>query len=289
MQKFSSNASTACSLDRRDWLCRAAACALAGAPGPASAQAPGGPTGRLRDFLLMRGALDDRLVVGTLRGQYYAVVENEIIPLFGVISATFTRWRPLPDGRWLSASFEHAYYTDLASDEVMTDWRNPFNGSLCTVPVWTSQPTARVTDAALHTHLWKPFPGFTVKDRVSSMTEEAGEMVIVEQVASEALLPPPAKPYRYSEVVTLRAPLAALREAGAGVGRVPCANGFTAVSGWRPWLKMGEQPGHLMAQGVGRYGAEIDTLPAAWLTATRRLAPAWFQDPARHLETALRG
>lgn len=270
-------------IDRRSWLGWAGAAAATGLAVPAFAEPPGMASGRLRDFLLMRGALDDRLVVGGLSGQYFGVIDGEIVPMFGVLGVTFTRWRPLGDGRWLSASFEHAYYTDKDSSKVLGDWRNPINGRSGPVPVWTSRPTALLLHTDLSRHPVKAMPaGFVAEDRISSIDEYAGELVIVQRVQSALPRPAPAKPYRYSELVTMRAELAALRDSSAM--RVPCSMSFTNISGWRAWQQMGDQPGHMMAHGAGHYGLEIDALPPVWLAATRRLRPDWFANPGAYLD-----
>jgi len=277
-------------VDRRAclrWM-GAAAAAAACSSWPAAAETLPGPSGRLRDFLLMRGALDERLVIGTISGQYYSVIDEELTPLFGVLGATFTRWRRLPDGGLRCVSFEHACYTDLDSGQVIEDWRNPLNGAICKVPTHTSSATARRLLPDLSFRNEKALPaGMSLEAKVVSMQEEAGELVIVERVRSAVPRPAPARTYRYSELVTLRASLTSLRDPNAK--RVPCSNAFTNVSGWRPWMQMGDQSGHLMAQGVGRYGAEFDSLPAAWLEATRRLKPDWLADPASRLDALFKG
>jgi len=270
-------------IDRRTLL-RWAGATSAAAAAPLALATGTAPTGHLRDYLRMRGALDDRLVVGALSGQYFGVIDGEILPMFGVLGVTFTRWRPLDDGRWLSASFEHACYTDKDSGEVLREWRNPLNGRSGPVPAWTSRPAALLLHPDLSRHHAKPLPhGFIAEDVVSSIDEYAGERVIVQRVRSAVPRPAPAKPYRYSELVTMRAELAALREGGAA--RVPCSMSFTNISGWRPWQQMGEdQAGHMMAHGAGHYGLEIESLPPIWLAETRRLKPDWFANPARHLD-----
>lgn len=275
-------------LHRRRWLQCAAAVAAGSSPLLASAATGAAPTGRLRDYLLMRGALDDRLVVAALSGQYYGVIDSELVPMFGVLAVTFTRWRPLDDGRWLSASFEHAYYTDADSGEVMELWRNPLTGRSVPVPAHTSRPAALLLHGDLSRHHAKPLPpGSTWEDRVGAMDEVGGELVMAQRVRTALPRPAPATPYRYSELVTVRAPLAALREPAAL--QVPASMSFTNVSGWRPWQQMpAEQPGHMMAHGAGRYGLTLDTLPARWLAETRRTKPAWWADPAGHLETVFR-
>jgi len=239
---------------------------------------------RLRDYIRMRGALDDRLVVGDMCGHYFAVIDDEIVPLFGVLSATFTRWRAGPDGTWWRSSFEHAYYTDNDSGEVLDEWRNPVNGKTCKVPVWTSQPALCVLKPDLSTHMAKALPpGFVMEDRVVSIETLGSDRVVLEQVKASSAFPGASRPYRYGELVTLRAPAAALRQADSA--RVPCSFSFINVSGYRPWMQMdAQQPGHLMAQGAGDYGAALDALPAVWLKATKRLNPAWWADPARSIE-----
>ncbi|MFG6415040.1 DUF1838 family protein [Roseateles sp. DC23W] len=275
-------------MDRRRWLQCAAAVAAGSTPLLAGAATAAAPTGRLRDYLLMRGALDDRLVVAALTGQYYGVIDSELIPMFGVLAVTFTRWRPLGDGRWLSTSFENAYYTDADSGEVMTQWRNPITGQSVPVLVHTSRPTSLVLHEDLSRHHVKPLPpGAVAEDRVSSMEELGGELVANQRVRTALVRPAPAAPYRYSELVTVRAPLAALRDPAAR--QVPANMSFTNVSGWRPWQQMpAGQPGHMMAHGAGRYGLTLDALPARWLAETRRSKPGWWADPASHLEAVFR-
>jgi hypothetical protein len=252
-------------------------------PAAASAAPRAVPMGaRLRDFVRMRGALDDRVVIGFLSGQYYGVVDDELTPLFGVLSATFSRWRARPEGGYVYASFEQAYYTDPDSGAVLTQWRNPYNGQAGTVPVWSSKPAQRILTQTLSFESDAPMPpATTLEQRVISAEELADELSVVERVRFAARPPAPARPYKYAELVTLRASLAALRDPAAP--RVPCTTAFAAISSWRSWLQMGDQPGHLMAHGAGRYGASIDALPRVWLEATQRVRPELLQDPGRSL------
>jgi hypothetical protein len=69
--------------------------------------------------------------------------------------------------------------------------------------------------------------------------------------------------------------------------RVPCLTGYTSVVSWRPWLKMGDRPGHLMGQGAGRYGVSLESLPANWHAATAALRPDVLRDPSGPLRGLL--
>ena len=99
--------------------------------------------------MLMRGALDDRLVMGFISGRYYGVVEEELRPLYGLVGATFARYRPRPDGGYDGATYEIPFFTDLATGEVMERWRNPYTGEEVGVPQSGYPPSAIVIGADL--------------------------------------------------------------------------------------------------------------------------------------------
>lgn len=248
-----------------------------------AATGPALPTDeRLRRFLMMRGALDDRLVIGEIDAQFHAVIDGQTVPLCGLLAVTFTRWQAQSDGSWLSASFEHVYYTDIASGAVLTEWRNPVTGRNVPVPVYSSKPGVRRLKPDLSFETTQPLSlGTTMEDRVNAAYEDRGEQVFVERV--QAVLPRPgqALPYAYGELVTLRAPLDALRDPRAR--QVRARNSFSSVSGWRPWMQMGDQPGHVLGHGSGSYGLTPDEINPRWLAAARAGGVEWLADPATRL------
>lgn len=259
-----------------------AATGLAGAD--TGAALPADP--RLRRFLMMRGALDDRLVVGEMDAQFLAVIDGQTVPLCGLLAVTFTRWQPLGDGRWLSASFEHVYYTDIASGQVLTNWHNPVTGRTVPVPPYSSKPSVRRLNPDLSFELTQPLPpGARMEDRVNAAYEDRGEQVFVERV--QALMPRPGQsaPHAYGELVTMRAPLAALRDPMAR--QVRTRNSFTSVSGWRPWMQMGDQAGHVLGHGSGTYGLAVEEVHPVWLAAARASKLDWLADPAARLAPLL--
>ena len=71
--------------------------------------------GIARAYMMMRGALDDRLVIGCVTGRYYGVVDAVLTPLFGVCGATLTRYRPSAGSAYEAVTCELAYFTDLAT------------------------------------------------------------------------------------------------------------------------------------------------------------------------------
>ncbi len=250
------------------------------------------PSARLRTFMLMRGALDERLVVGFVSGRYYGIVDEVMTPLFGVTAATFARYRAMPkdgsaNGGFEYFSFEQAYFTDLDSGAVLSTWNNPYTGQTVTVPVTSSAPRKSIITADLSFATATPIPGFNAEHIVLPAEQIGDDVLFVEQTRAAIAVPPPGKPFHYNEIVTLRASAAELGASTANnAKRVATATTFAAVVGWRPWQQMGDRPGHLMAQGSGRYGASIDAMPKAWLEATRRLRPELLSDPGKLLDAA---
>lgn len=276
------------SLPRRRLL-QAGAFSLLPALAPARAAGPASdlpPQELQRRFLLMRGTLDDRLVLGEIDGQFLAVVDGEMLPMCGLRAVTFTRWKALGDGRWLTASFEHVYYTDLATGAVLTEWKNPLTGRSVPVPVYSAKPSRRVLRPDLSFAGLEPLPpGVVLDDRVEVAQEDRGEQVFVQRVNAVTSRPGVPGRYRYGELVTMRAPLAALRDPQAR--QVPCTAGYTAVSSYRAWMQMGDQPGHLVTHGHGRYGMAVGQLHPVWLAAARAGGLDWLDDPAKRLAPLL--
>ncbi len=230
----------------------------------------------------MRGALDDRLVIGFLSGRYNGVVDGELTPLFGLYAATFSRYRPKGAG-YEVVGFEQAYFTDLASGQVLDRWKNPYTGETVEPPV-TSSPPAKVfigPDLQIHGER-EPPPNVKLYMAASRPEVLGDEIVFVEQLYASRAAEGEAPPFGYNENTTLRAKLADVDR--ADLKTVPCQTSFNAVVSWRPWLKMGGRPGCMAAFGYGRYGASIDTLPKPWLEATARLRPELLTHPEAVME-----
>ncbi len=233
---------------------------------------------RLKTYMLMRGALDDRLVIGCVSGLYYGVVDAEITPLFGVVSATFARYRPMASGGYAAVNAEYAFFTDPASGRAMERFRNPYTGETVAVPGGGVAPAKLTILPDLRLQLGQAIPGVQFDHRVGPVETRGDDVWITEVTRTSLARPGQAKPFRYSESTTLHARRSELDAPGAM--RVRCETSFTNVVSWRPWLNMGDRPGHLMAIGAGRYGTRIADLPPAWIDATRARHSELLADPA---------
>ena len=225
------------------------------------------------------------LVIGGLSGRYLGVVDRVTTPLFGVVSAVFSRARPHAGGGYEIIEFEQAYFTDLETGAALKRWRNPFTLETVDVPIASSSARAAVLQRDLKFISKPTAPGVSFTHFVEPPEVFGGDVYFVEQIAAAVPASDGRPAFHYSETSTLRARQAALT---TGAGRVPCETTFDAVVSWRPWMKMADRPGHLMAWGHGRYGLSLPDLPPAWRAASRDARPELLSHPEATLDAALR-
>lgn len=235
------------------------------------------PEGRQRTFMMMRNALDEDLSISWVWANYYGVVEDRMDPLFGVSSAVFSRTRRVDDGSFEAVSFELAWFTDLATGKALDTFRNPYTNKDCKVPSGGFAPSLSRFDRDLKFHLPKEIPGLTIEHEVLPFVVRPDEVWVTERMRSATMFPGATKPFRYSDNTVMRAKRKDLEKPGAT--RVTTDVSYTNVVTWRPWLEMGDRPGHLTAGGVGRQNATMDSIPPAWLEATAARRPEVLKDP----------
>lgn len=274
-------------LDRRAALAALAATGAAGVLAPA-APAISGPrrgvpldlatqAGRLRAFRLIRGGLDETLSVSWVSARYYGVVEGRMDPLFAVVSAVFARCRSAADGGFDMVNFELAWFTDPETGRVLDTWRNPYTGQDVKVPSGGFNPSRVHFSPDLAFSLAKPVPGLDMAHEVLPFDLRGDDLWVTERSRTAMTFPGALRPFRYSESNTFHASRKALEAPGAT--RVTSDVAFTNVCSWRPWMGMGDRPGHLSATGIGRQNAARDSLPPAWLEATTARRPEVLKDP----------
>lgn len=237
--------------------------------------------GRLRTFMMLRGALDERLTMSWVSARYYGVVEDRMDPLFAVVSAVFSRSRQLSDGRFEAVNAEIAWFADPVTGAALDTYRNPYTGEDVQVPQGGYAPSKVRFGPELELQLEKDIPGLTMEHEVLPFDLRGDDLWVTERTRTAMQVPGVAKPFRYSESNTYHASCAAMEAPGAT--RVPVSVSFTNVCSWRPWMNMGDRPGHLTATGVGAHNADWAQMPPAWIAATRARRPEVLEDPAELL------
>lgn len=267
-------------IDRRMVLGGLAAGALA--TQASAAAAPGAsPTGRMRTFMLMRAALDEGLISSWMSANYYGVVEDRMEPLFDVVAAVFARYRRLPDGSYEGVSGELAWFVDKDTGKALDSYRNPYTGQVVDVPMGGLSPSKIKFMPDMSMRLARSVPGMEFTHEVLGPVTRGDAVWMTERSRSSFTVPGQAKPMRYSESNIFKAKRSAIEARGAT--RVTSDVSFTNVVSWRPWLKMGDHPGHLTATGAGQHTSTLDMFPPEWIAATRARRPEVLKDPASML------
>jgi len=236
----------------------------------------------LDHFIKMRGSLDNRMVIGSVLGQYNGVVDGKTLPLFGVVSAVFSRYRE-QDGGYGIVEFEEAYYTDLATGKVLSHLKNPYTNETVAVPTYDG-PTDKVLvtrDLQFHTDA-KPSPNVQVAHFAEGPDMAGDDIVFVERVSVSVAAAAGKPGFKYVDHTTLRTKRSDVSQ--SGIKMAGSRTHFEATCSWRPWLNMGDHPGHMTASGSGGFGVKFADLPASWLDATAALKPELLKHPESRLE-----
>lgn len=261
----------------------------AAAPGAMAATPPGfgTPTGRMRAFILMRGALDDRVVTGCFRGRYWGCVNGAMTPLFNVVSVIFSRYRPLADGSYQSIAIEQSYFLDRTTGEYLQSFVNPYTGKTVKVPTDGYPPTLIVFTPDLSMKVAALPPGMAFDHRSTPFVVQGDDVIMNEIVTATTSPKASGRPGLHHEITTLHARLSDLRRKDAK--KVPCAVTYTNVKSWRGWLEMGDHPGETISSGDGSFGVPFADIPASWKEAARRYHPELLGDPVKLLDPLCHG
>lgn len=266
---------------------------------------PTDPASVLRTLFRMRGSEDGRISMGWLKGQRYGVVDAEIIPLMGMVTGTFARNRVLEDGSIALTSFELAFYTDLATGEVLDKLTMPYTGKAVDVPRLMLGPGQSVIKPAFHELREMGGEEITVEEEARSNSETAmrptGAMrferwlgpvtvkdghVWITEASSAAVTPaePGARKVVYSESVTYKAAYDDV--VNPDLPAVASTLGYTGITSWRPWMEMGDHPGHTTSHAMGSRTFDVDGLPDDYRAMAEKYYPDALADPGSVLDRA---
>jgi hypothetical protein len=267
--------------DRRTFLAGAVALA-AGSMAPAGWARPAGlDLSSRRDLLTalakMRGATDDQLVISFVIGARYAVPEHRLVPMMGILAATFSRWRRLDADAFEARSLEVAFFTDLATGKLLEKWTNPVTGTVVDVPITRMGPS-RVVITADGLTVDSPAgeaAGLVLKHVFQPPVIVGDQVWITEQINVDG--PPGPRPFVYNELSTYTARKSDLDDPTKAA--VATDVQYQSLITYRPWMGFGESPGHTLARGAGRRASRIDELPPYYLELARRFHPDVIADP----------
>lgn len=289
-------------LSRRG-LCRSAVLVAAAAPA-AFAGAAGidldltRDTDLLRGLMKMRGSLDDALVFGWLRAKRFAISEGRVVPLCGVVAATYNRFTRVSDALYSALTLEVTYYTDFNTGELLQTLQMPFSGERVDVPVHRFGPaTGRFAVALDEKTDFTPTQnsnegefapaGVVLMTKSIAPAEVSAGKLFLRHEEHGRVIPNTSKSGKpslfYKESTLWSAPLADVLNAERM--SVDAEVAYSSMTSWRPWMKMGDIPGHTSSNGYGGRVSTVRDLPPEWLQFTGQIYPEILADPAAVLDS----
>lgn len=205
--------------------------------------------------------------------------------IFTVEACSFNRLRRLPDGNLEHVSSELGSFKDAQTGEYLRQWRNPYDGELCEVPLIgrdgavgrvvltpSGEPQGLSSGVSGKFMLGAP----AVRNGMMWLTDDTA-VLIPRPVPGRPGEPPRQKMVSTSGLTTYGARESDVRD--PRLGFVPVNLSFVEVSEWWPWMKMGAIEGFMTWRLYGSKLRGPHELPAefAGFLADRR--PGWLESP----------
>ena len=265
----------------------------------ASGSAPldlGGDRDLLRALMKMRGSLDSELVIGWLRAKRFAVSRGRIEPLCGFLAAVFSRFRQVSDELFEAIVLEITHYTDFETGALLDRLVMPFAGHEVEVPAFRFGPASTRYAVRLDEgEEFEPAP-----DTTQGAFSPAASILMTKSIHRERIHAGSlylrheehgrVKPKDsdlpgmfYKESTVWSAPLDEVLD--GNLTRVDARVNYSAMTSWRPWMRMGDIPGHTASNGFGARARSVADLPDDFLRYTRELHPDVVEDPEAVLDT----
>ena len=245
---------------------------------------------RLRALIKMRGNLGPEMVIGWLRAERFAYSQGRVEPLCGLVAASFMKYREVSDLLFEVTILEITHYTDFQTGALLDTLVMPFSKREVEVPAYRSgpsrsrfavllderedyAPTARTTEKAFAPAgtvlMTKSIdPGYVSRGQLFLRHEEHGRVL-----PHDSELPS----LFYKESTIWSAPVDEVLN--PETTNVDSTVAYSSMTSWRPWMQMGDIPGHTASNGFGRKARSLADLPEDFLRYTRARHPDVLEDP----------
>jgi hypothetical protein len=244
----------------------------------------------LRAMVMMRGRVDSELAFGWVRAKRFAVSQGRVEPLCGFVAATFKRFRQVSDEMFEAVVLEVTHYTDFDTGELLNELVMPFSNQRVEVPVYRFGPArtrfaVRLDEkedfapaASTNEDDFSPAGTVLMNKSISPESNRGGTLYLRHEEHGRVYPFDSDFPTMfYKESTIWSAPIEeALDSSRASVdARVS----YSAMTSWRPWMRMGDIPGHTASNGFGYKVSSISDLPEDYLGYTKQRHPDVLEDP----------
>ncbi|MFK7831299.1 MAG: DUF1838 family protein [Congregibacter sp.] len=249
----------------------------------------------LRAFVKMRCSLGPGLNMGWLRGKRFAFSEGRVEPLCGMIAAVFSKLSRVSQDEFEFLMLEVSFYTDFETGALLKTLTMPFSGQEIDVPVHRFGPTpVRIAVKLDETDDFSPASGTNQGAFATAGTVAMSKSIEKRAISGDDLLLGheeygrryPENSLRpsmfYRESTIWSAPLKEVLDPGHI--QVDSHVAYSAMTSWRPYMNMGDIPGHTFSNGFGRRAYVLSDLPEDYRAYLREVHPDVLDDPEALLE-----
>jgi len=249
---------------------------------------------RLQTMIRLRGSADGAMTFAYLNAVRELVIEGDIIPFCELKAFVVARYVPVGD-TFEAQVLECAYYIDPATGKPHTTFLFPGQSEPVSVPKYRTGPiTVRFAqnldewedvnpgNKGEATADFAPPSSVRLQRNVSAPWVDGETLFIRSNEYGRAYIDrakPPAVFYR--EWILWRGNLDQILHTDAP--DLPSEYSYSAISSWRPWMKMGATPGHTAENGRGKKIASIDDLPSDLKQLVAENDPDVLDNPAKAL------
>jgi len=256
--------------------------ALVATPAAASLPVPpdlSAPRDLLTALMKLRAGTNGELVLEWLKGVQYGVVDAVATPLFTVNSLTLSSYRPGADGSYQGRRLEVVFHGDLATNRLLREFRNPYNGRTVQVPTTRTGPLPVLFTPA----------GLVLPDRLGDKRLESESSIgpaisggrhlwIRFDTRTRLFDAGSTRPaFVYNETTTYQGLGAEVLDPAVSVAA--CQVAYVSLLSWKPWMAMGDAPGCLTNNASGEKVRSIGELPPDLVEFLRAAHPDIHADP----------
>ena len=245
----------------------------------------------LHYFIKLRCSLDDRVTMGWVDAVNYAFIDGVTHPMYRLLSTTIRQVRKVNAGLYKSVSLEVAMYMDIETGELLDKLTVPVTGNMVDVPLYRAGPshmdmTVRAEETTDFTMNQETVDGDSFfatgqaeSQRFMSLPQRRGDDFYIRQDISARVFPPgeTAPSFFYREWTINQGSWKAL--ADPSVVSAPVDVAYIANTAFRPWMQMGDTPGHTVQNGRGGKAESPDELPVELHRLVKLHHPDLIEDP----------
>jgi len=196
------------------------------------------PATNLCAYVKLRGSLDSEPVFDIVRGEVFALVAGETArPLFKMIGAQRSTYARQSSLEYSLTSRYLGWLLDWQTERPLQTWLNPWTGEHCKVPV------TRYGPSSVRILADRMVPAADPSEAPHGSGRAWFLMGGVVHMLDQILIPTPAGAlFPKADLMTFSGDWQQLTD--RALSRMPARLSFSAVEGWRDWMKM-DRPGVL--------------------------------------------